>query len=354
MKKGITSILILLVAMLGVFVWLGFIYRVPDMKHLDSSQDPLVAQPGSHSRGYGDVLRQLKDYHSGSLMEGVHSRRKKFKALFARPTDIAPIAADADGVPAEWMLAEGADPDVRVLYIHGGAFHVGGLETHRYITSEISRRAGVAVLAIEYRKRPEFKLKHTHEDVRTAYKWILRQGPKGPGEPKKLFVAGDSAGGNLSLSVIAWARDQGLRTVDGAIALAPLTDATMSSPSWEKNRKTDPFLGPGVGRTLKVPKLIRQLVTHIQGGIRSNDPALSPLLGDLRNLPPTLIQVSRNEMLHDDAQRYANKARLAGSQVSLQVWPDMFHVFQAFEELPESSEALDMIAAFILHIRATS
>ena len=190
-----------------------------------------------------------------------------------------------------------------------------------------------------------------HEDARTAYQWVLEHGPDGEPSPSgkqpQLFVAGDSAGGNLTLSVIAWARDQGLPAAKGAIAFAPLTDSTMSSPSWKANKETDPFLGPSIGKILIVPKLIMLLAMRFSRGKPPNHPEISPLLDDLSGLPPVLIQASSDEMLYDDAVRYANKARAEGSQVILQVWPRLVHVFQAFPELPEADDALERAASFI-------
>jgi len=201
-------------------------------------------------------------------------------------------------LPQNAVLASGADPSKRLLYLHGGAFRVGSPKSHRYITAEISKRAGVAVLAIDYRMQPEFKVTDCHADAQTAYRWILSNGPDGSQDaPRQLFVSGDSAGGNLTLSVIAWARDRGLPQATAAVAMAPL---------------------------------------------------LSPLLGNLDNLPDTLIQVSSDEMLFDDSQRYYNKAISAGSKIELQVWPKMVHVFQAFgPNLPEANQALNNIGGYI-------
>ena len=121
----------------------------------------------------------------------------------------------------------------------------------------------------------------------------------------------------------------------------------MSSPSWQENIETDHFLGPSIGRLTKIPGFIRKLASRFHSGKPANDPELSPLLGNLANLPATLIQVSRHEMLYGDAQRYANKARHEGSEVILQVWPTLVHVFQGFDNLPETDDALDKVASFI-------
>ncbi len=349
--------LFLVAAIVVVLLYLGFIWSAPDMSHFDHPEEPLVIGVDEVSDQHQEVVKMLADYHGQPAAKDIQTGRRRFEQLFAREINIDPIPVDVAGIPGEWVLAEGADPNLRVLFLHGGAFLVGSARSHRYLTSEISKRTGAAVLAIDYRMRPEVKVIQCHEDARTAYQWILEHGPctegpctEGPGTEgpaSKLYIAGDSAGGNLTLAVIAWARNNGLRAADGAIAFAPMTDSTMSSTSWKENLETDHFLGPSIGRLMKIPSIIRKLGSRILGGKPANDPALSPLLGNLANLPATLIQVSRHEMLYGDAQRYANKARHEGSQVTLQVWPTLVHVFQGFDNLPETDDALDRVASFI-------
>lgn len=341
-----TTILLILGAIGAVLLYLGFIYRAPDMTAYDSPDHEPVIEEHEVSAEHNDVLEKLAAYHQNPTVD-VEVGRRKFEDFFSVEVDIEIKPVDVHGIPSEWVLADGADPDRRLLYIHGGAFTVGSPKTHRFITSELSKRAGTAVLAIDYRKIPEFRTTRCHEDARIAYKWILENGPEGKSEAEQLFVAGDSAGGNLTLAVIAWAKNQGLQQADGAVALAPLTDATLSSPSLEINKDTDPFLGPSVGRMLKVPRPVLAIFSRLRNGLPSNHPELSPLFGDLSDLPPTLIQVSRHEMLYDDAKRYANKAKAEGGDVTLQVWPKLVHVFQGFANLPEAHHALDRIADFI-------
>ncbi|MFT4797797.1 MAG: monoterpene epsilon-lactone hydrolase [Candidatus Azotimanducaceae bacterium] len=322
-------------------------YRAADHSQFDLPQDPLVIASADISANHATVVEKLKAFQRQSGLK-IENQRQRMEALFFQEVDAQIIPVDVAGIESEWVLATNADPDKRLLYLHGGAFRVGSPRTHRYITAELSRRAGVAVLAIDYRMQPEFKTIHCHADARTAYQWILENGPKGSGKPSEVYVAGDSAGGNLTLSVIAWARDTGKRAVDGAIALAPLTDATMSSPTWASNQKTDPFLGPSIGLLLKLPRTIVYLAQRLSGGAAPNNSMLSPLLGELSNLPPILLQASADEMLYGDAQRYANKARAAGIDVTLQLWPQMVHVFQGFgPDLPEAQDALQRIADFI-------
>ena len=256
---------------------------------------------------------------------------------------------DADGVSAEWVVAEGADPQKRLLYIHGGRFMMGSPRSHRVITTTLSRIANASVLAIDYRLMPENKRVACIEDCQTAYKWVLENGPDGKtGAPSSFFIAGDSAGGNLSLMTIAWARDLGLPAVNAAVALSPLTDSTFSSPSMRSNIATDHMLGPSLGSITKMPSTIRAWLGLMLGRIRPNDPRVSPIFGDLSGLPPTLVHASEAEMLLDDSRRWVNKALEAGTDATLQTWPHVLHVWHIFgDKMPEAKEAFENIGRFL-------
>ena len=308
-------------------------------------------------------LRKLPDEISDQHL-AVVGRVRRFARDSATTTAAARIQMDeflhqevdatientvCNGVPGEWVTTANSDPDKRLLYLHGGAFRVGSPLSHRYITSELARRAGVSVLAIDYRMQPEYKTIACHEDARTAYRWMLDNGPAGTDDVAgKVFVAGDSAGGNMTLALTAWVRDQPIQKIHGAIAMAPLADATYSSPSFRRNLATDPFLGPALGTFARIPPFLFAMFSSRNLGASPRSPEVSPLLGPLDGLPPTLLQVSNAEMLYDDAARYYNKAREAGSPVELQVWPTLVHVFQAFgPELPEAQDALSLQADFL-------
>ncbi len=338
--------LLIAVAILAVRRFLD----APDHRRYDAPDHTLIVKPGEISPQHRDVVAKLRSFHeSAPPARDVAAARRQMEELFGREVEAKITPVDVDGIPGEWVRAEGARSDRRLLYLHGGAIRVGSPRSHRGITDGISRRTGASVLAIDYRMQPEHHLSACHEDSRTAYRWMLQHGPDGDSEPAAVFVAGDSAGGNLTLALIAWARDRGWRTPDAAVALAPLTDTTLSSPSWRRNLATDPFLGAaGFATLLKVPRALLLPLAAVMSRVRPNDPRFSPLLGDLAGLPPTLIQASEQEMLFDDARRYANKASEAGSPVTFQVWPTLVHVFQGFApDLPEANDALDRIAAFI-------
>lgn len=256
--------------------------------------------------------------------------------------------ANAAGVPAEWVVAPGANANRRVLYIHGGAFMMGSPKSHRNITTRMSALADAAVLAIDYRLMPENSRRSGIEDCRTAWRWLLQNGPEEPGAADFLLIAGDSAGGNLTLSLTAWLRDEPLRSPDGAVALSPLTDSTFASPSIEGNLETDFMLGPMFGQILKMPRPLLWWVSFLQNRASPSDPDVSPVYGNLADLPPTLVHASEHEILFDDARRYVNRARVAGSPVSLQSWPHVPHVWHMFHpQLEEANEAWQEIRTFI-------
>jgi acetyl esterase/lipase len=279
----------------------------------------------------GAIRQMLRDT---PIREHTAALRKYMDEVFAnRSFDARFVPADACGVRAEWVLSPGADPARRTLYIHGGAFMMGSPRSHRTLTTRFSAMTGGAVLAIDYRLMPEHP---------------RRTGIEGAAPAQAMFVAGDSAGGNLTLSLIAWARDTGLRAPDAAVALSPLTDATLASPSMRTNVHSDAMLGPLFGTLSRVPRWVMLWIGWLQTRINPSDAVVSPVRGDLSRLPPVLVQASEVEMLHDDAQRNVNKARAAGSPVRLQTWNHMVHVWQIFNpELTEAREALAEIGRFL-------
>ena len=258
------------------------------------------------------------------------------------------ISVNAAGVGAEWVLAKGVDSQRRMLYIHGGAYTMGSPRSHRRLTTKFSEMADAAVLAIDYRLMPEHPRMAGVEDCRTAYGWMLDNGPGGQVPASAVFIGGDSAGGNLTLSLIAWIRDQGLRAPNAAVALSPATDSTLDSPSLKGNLATDPMLGPLFATLTKIPRSLMMWFGWFQNRMRPSDPIISPVFGNLAGLPPVLVQASDAEMLRDDSVRYVNRAVAAGSPVSLQTWSRMVHVWHIYHpQLAEGREAMEEIGKFL-------
>ena len=299
------------------------------------------------------IYKQISVKDTSSASQPLKGRIDRVRALMDTLRSHVPLAskclpADADGVPAEWVIAPDADPNRRLLYIHGGAFVAGSPTSHRVITSKLSEITNCAVLAIDYRLSPEHKREACIEDCRTAYDWVLANDPQGSSTATAIYVAGDSAGGNLTLSLLAWARDTQRRMPNAAVALSPVTDMRMISPSIKANLKTDIMLKPIAKKLAKIPRWLMLSAGAFMVPYNTKDPEISPLLGKLHDLSPTLIQASDCEILLDDGRRYANKARAAGSDTTLQIWSGMPHVWQIFHpELRAAQEAFDEIQKFI-------
>lgn len=352
------SLLILFVFLL-VVLWAfeRFYLRGGGPANYPIPSDPDVARvfgsgqsPGPQQQAVNQAVGELITRVSDALLGHRLSEARAIVDSMSDDRDYvsAFVPVDAGGIPAEWVLAPGADPARRVLYIHGGGFVMGSPKSHRTITSKFSEITGYTVLAIDYRLLPKHKYADCVEDCRTAYRWILDNGPEGPAEIRQLFFGGDSAGGNLTLSLTAWVRDNGLRSPDAVVALSPLTDVTFSGASIRENESTDIMLKPLMKILNRLPQFVKSWWALWTYRVRPGNPVVSPLLGDLSNLPPTLVQASESEMLLDDARRYVYKAHASSSPVRLQTWTNVVHVWQIFDpHLPQAGEAWDEISVFL-------
>ncbi len=348
-----------------IVLWLAVrrIRRAPDDSHFDL---PHVAFPGTDGKASAEndrVLDLLRDMQATIKSVPLRKQIAEIRRLMDEGVTDWPVDAESlgvgidavniDGMAAEWVVAPRANANRRLLYLHGGAFIVGSPRSHRMITAEISRRCGVAVLAIDYRLMPENARMDAVIDCQTAFRWMLENGPAGPSEAQEIFVSGDSAGGNLALVLAAWVRDEGIASINGVIAFSPATDLTLTSDSITANIPTDPMLGPALGPLARLPTRLKVLAGLVSSRRSPRDPLISPLFGDLSDLPPILVQASEAEMLLDDARRYVDKARSQGSPATLQTWPGMVHVWPIFHSfLPEGQEALDQVARFVARISA--
>ena len=283
----------------------------------------------------------------------IHSMRETMDTFFAGAETTSVVTpVDAAGVPSEWVVAPGADSSRRFLYIHGGAFMAGSPKGYRVLTDKLSALTNSAVLAIDYRLMPENKRLDCVEDCRTSYDWMLENGPRGPDaetleSPSAVLVAGDSAGGNLTLVLLAWIRDNQRPVPNAALALSPVTDARFVSPSIRGNLDSDVILRPLAKRLAWVPGFMIGLAGRFMAGHKASDPVVSPLLGDLAGLPPILVLASDCVILRDDGLRYVNKAVEAGTDATLMLWDNVPHVWPIFyTDLPEAGEALEQVDIF--------
>lgn len=330
--------------------------RGENLSYLDSNVVPRPGgDPGPEHLQVVDSLKEMTSIGGGGRKRLATIRQYMDGMSDGRDFDSQFVPVNEGNLRGEWVLAPGAESRRRLLYIHGGAWLAGSPKSHRSITNRLSKVANAAVFSLDYRLLPEHRRAEGIEDCQQAYRWLLDNGPEGPTELDFLLVAGDSAGGNLTLSVIAWARDAKLRAADAAIAFSPATDMALTSPSLLSNVPSDPMLGPAFGKMTKIPLPLLWWVSWFTNKIRPGAPVVSPLRGDLSGLPPVLVQVSEAEMLFDDARRYVSKAQAAGSPVVLQSWPHMVHVWQIFTpELPEANHAYDNIGEFLATVEGLS
>jgi len=280
----------------------------------------------------GLITPEEQRYLAGLHRFAVEYRADHLSDLNPIPGDVTIRAVDAGGVPAEWQIPPGAHESRTILYFHGGGYIMGSPHFTRSLSVKLAAATGMRALSVDYRLAPEHPFPAGVDDCVAAYRWLLESGV----DSRYIVVAGDSAGGYLTVQTLLRARAHDLDLPACAICLSPATDLALTGPSYLSNAPTDPVLAD-LG-------IFWWVEAHLAGA-DPYDPAVSPLFADLAGLPPILIQVSTTEMLLDDARMFHKKAADMGVDVSLQTWEDTVHVFQAFD-LPEAAEAIDRIREF--------
>jgi acetyl esterase/lipase len=277
--------------------------------------------------------RQIKEMPT---IEEARANFEEVGRLFPVAEDVQCDTVDAGGIPAEWLSVPGATDERDVLYLHGGGYTIGSLETHRDLASRIGRAARARVLSIDYRLAPEHPHPAAVEDSVTAYRWTLSQGI----DPAKMVIAGDSAGGGLTVATLLALRDAGEPMPTAGVCLSPWVDLAVTGESVRAKADIDPIVNADA--TIWMANLYA-------GDEDPCAPLISPLYADLQGLPPLLIQVGTAEILMDDATRFADRARPAGVDITLETWEHMVHVWQYFAAmLPEGQEAIDRIGEYII------
>jgi len=252
------------------------------------------------------------------------------------PRSVKITQSKIDGVPVEWLVDDKAEASKNVvLYIHGGAFIALSPITHRSITTRLSKLSGSKVLAVDYRKAPEHPFPAGLDDCKTIYCWLLNNGY----DSSNIIIAGDSAGGNLTLTTMLSLRDGGFPLPVAAMCLSPWTDLTLSGKSMIYNAENDVMIP-----VHRIPELVEMLsdydVTHH---------LISPLFADFKSFPPLFIQVGESEVVFDDSQRLVELARSHNVEVDYKVWKNTVHVFPILAPyLPEANSAIKKMAQFTI------
>ncbi len=283
------------------------------------------------------IIEQLKA--NPILKEpSIDAVRKGFEQLgsmFPVPADVQCEPIMADGVKAEWVSAPTAAPDRAILYLHGGGYAIGSINTHRALAASLSREAKARVLVIDYRLAPENPHPAALDDAVKSYRWILKQGI----QPQRIAIAGDSAGGGLTLATLVALRDAGEKLPACAACLSPWVDLEGTGASVTTKAKDDPMV---------TKDGLVQLGGLYLAGKDPRTPLAAPLYADLSGLPPLLIVVGGREILLDDASRVAERARKAGVEVTYEPAAHMIHVWQLFAPmLDEGRESLARIGGYI-------
>jgi acetyl esterase/lipase len=275
----------------------------------------------------------------GGPERSVEEARAGWEALAARfpaADDLIYTPELADGVAVEWVEAPGADPGRVVLYLHGGGYVIGSVASYRAFAGRVSRAAQARVLLVNYRLAPEHPFPAAVDDVVAACRWLARQ----PGGLARVVVAGDSAGGGLSLALMLALRDAGHALPAAAACISPSTDLAKTGESIQTRAHLDPLV--------TVPSTFAHARRYLGPNGDPKNPLASPLYADLAGLPPLLVMVGTNEILHDDSTRLAAKAQASGVQVSLEIAQGMVHIWPFFAAiLPEGQAAVERIGAFV-------
>ena len=263
--------------------------------------------------------------------------RDDWNALFAAPqADASVTPVEAGGRPAAWISGPGVCEGCAVLHLHGGGFKVGSIRSHTGLMAALSEASGCPVLGLDYRLAPEHVFPAAVEDALGAYRWLLDQGF--PAE--RIAVSGDSAGAGLAVSLLLAAREAGLPAPACGVLMSAWTDLTAQGESYQSRAADDPIHQRGM--------ILAMARSYLGPGGDATSPLASPLFGDLAGLPPLLLQVGARETVVSDSTAFARKARRAGVEVELELWPGMIHVFQQFSaELHAAREAVARCGCFV-------
>jgi epsilon-lactone hydrolase len=277
----------------------------------------LAARPRSD-----DYLQRRKDIDARGLAYGL-----------AADVTVEPV--NANGVRAEWTTTPSDARDAALMYLHGGGYVIGSLDSHRHLAAEAGRACGSAALALNYRLAPEHPFPAAVDDAVAGYRFLLGRGVA----PGRIALAGDSAGGGLVVSAMLALREAGLPQPGCGWCISPWVDMEAIGETMTAKAAADP--------TVQRAGLLDMAMLYLDGA-DPRSPLAAPIYADLRGLAPLLIQVGASETLLDDALRLAKIAGAADVRVDLQIWPEMIHVWHLFHpELKAGRKAIKEGGAFV-------
>ena len=260
---------------------------------------------------------------------------ERAEKVFPTPPEVKVERVNAPTAPAEWLRPPSAAPGRVVLYLHGGGYVIGSPRSHRHLAAAIAGAAGASALLLDYRLAPEHPYPAAVEDATAAYRWLLDQAIA----PGHIVIAGDSAGGGLTVAALLALREARVPLPAAGVCISPWVDLTCGGASYATKADADPIVRRAG---------VEQMAQAYLGATPPRTPLASPLFADLRGLPPLLIHVGTDEVLLDDAVQLAERARAAGVDVTLDIYERMIHVWHWFlPMLDEAQTAVEAIGRFV-------
>lgn len=291
-----------------------------------------MASPEFH-----DLLKRMRE-RPRAENQTVGQSRAGFEAMsrsFKPSADASFEPVDAFGVAAEWVSTKASSQSPVILFFHGGGYCIGSAKTHRDLVSRLCTACGGRALSVDYRLAPENPFPAAVDDGVAAYRWLRSQDVPAA----SIVIAGDSAGGGLTLATLLALKQAGDELPAGGVCMSPVTDHTKSGESMRTKIDLDPMVHPTSSTAYSKMYV---------GNADPKSPLASPLYGDLMGLPPLLILVGTSEVLLDDSTRFAERAKAAGVPVEIEVWEEMIHIWPFFAALlPEARQAIDRMGSFI-------
>ncbi|WP_419846003.1 alpha/beta hydrolase [Candidatus Poriferisocius sp.] len=285
------------------------------------------------------ALRQQMQAAAAAPPPDLATTRAGFETAYssmpvADGVSFAPV--DAGGVPAEWVTPAEVEGNRAIIYLHGGGYVVGNLNTHRHVVSRLAAEAKARLLNVDYRLAPENPYPAALDDAVAAWQWHLANG----GEAAHTAISGDSAGGGLTIALCMKLRDEGLEQPACAAPISPWTDLTFSGDSMTERAERDPMLAGADS--------LHGMVMSYAQSVDATDPYVSPVFGTFDNLAPMMIQVGTEEVLYDDSTRVVKGIENANGSVEFRPWQDMMHVWHLLASIaPEAEEGIAEMAEYI-------
>lgn len=287
---------------------------------------------------YPELQKLIETLRSRPKVTEISERRAgidAFAKAFPPAADITIEKITLGGVKAEKSRTPGDDASGAMLYVHGGGYVIGSLDSHRHLVTEAGRACGVVAYALDYRLAPEHPFPAPVEDTVAAYKQLLSQGIA----PGKITIGGDSAGGGLVVAALVAIRDAGLAQPACGWCISPWIDMEALGGTMTSNAVNDP--------TVQKETILEMAQLYLNGADAKN-PLAAPLYADLKGIAPLLIQVGGIETLLDDSIRLAGRAAAAGVPTRLDVWPGMPHIWHIFHPiLTAGKQATLQAGAFV-------